>query len=247
MIAQEIDAVRQGPSVVGTPVRGRLQDRDRPACTVLRVERSINHSTEGTTGRGEETRIEPNSTAPTTLVVSHEASRTGAPRVAVELLHALREAGHRTVVVHRWGGPLEPAAQCGRRQPPRRAPACRARSAPPLAPHQGALRPSREGLGPTGDSAGPPRPRLVQHDRHLALGGGRVPDRRARSALRTRTARVELRPARILRTARHRPSLGRVRADLAGRLLHDCRARVGRRRRNGRGRDHAAPLTGRCR
>ncbi len=43
----------------------------------------------------------------TVLLVSHEASRTGAPRVAVELLSALRSCGIRTVVVHRWGGPLE--------------------------------------------------------------------------------------------------------------------------------------------
>jgi glycosyltransferase involved in cell wall biosynthesis len=53
------------------------------------------------------------------LVVSHEASRTGAPRVAVELLGALAAAGHRTTVLHRWGGPLSgeldaaAAAHCG--------------------------------------------------------------------------------------------------------------------------------------
>lgn len=39
-------------------------------------------------------------------VVSHEASRTGAPRVAVELLNALRQGGWSTTVVHRHGGPL---------------------------------------------------------------------------------------------------------------------------------------------
>lgn len=39
-------------------------------------------------------------------MVSHEASRTGAPRVAVSLLNALSECGWATSVVHRHGGPL---------------------------------------------------------------------------------------------------------------------------------------------
>ena len=49
------------------------------------------------------------------LVVSHEASRTGAPRVAVDLLTVLAPS-YRTVVVQRWGGPLESelAAAAGR-------------------------------------------------------------------------------------------------------------------------------------
>lgn len=58
---------------------------------------------------------------PTVLVVSHEASRTGAPKVAVHLLTALRKAGARTIVVHRWGGPmrheLDDAAGVGRLEP----------------------------------------------------------------------------------------------------------------------------------
>ena len=41
------------------------------------------------------------------LLVSHEASRTGAPRVGIEVIRAFRSAGFETVVVHRWGGPLE--------------------------------------------------------------------------------------------------------------------------------------------
>ena len=40
------------------------------------------------------------------LVVSHEASRTGAPRVAVEVLRALRLAGHEAHCVVRWPGPM---------------------------------------------------------------------------------------------------------------------------------------------
>lgn len=40
------------------------------------------------------------------LVVSHEASRTGAPRVAVEVLHALGAAELRCVAVLRWPGPM---------------------------------------------------------------------------------------------------------------------------------------------
>lgn len=40
------------------------------------------------------------------LIVSHEASRTGAPRVAVDILRALQPMDTRTVVVHRWGGPM---------------------------------------------------------------------------------------------------------------------------------------------
>jgi glycosyltransferase involved in cell wall biosynthesis len=42
------------------------------------------------------------------MLVSHEASRTGAPRVAIELAEALRAAGWQVVLVHRWGGPLKP-------------------------------------------------------------------------------------------------------------------------------------------
>lgn len=51
----------------------------------------------------------PISNPPRILVVSHEATRTGAPRVAVALLGALRGAGWSTTVVHRWGGPLTDA------------------------------------------------------------------------------------------------------------------------------------------
>lgn len=40
------------------------------------------------------------------LVVSHEATRTGAPRVAVEVVEALKAAGYEVVVVLRAGGPL---------------------------------------------------------------------------------------------------------------------------------------------
>lgn len=43
------------------------------------------------------------------LVVSHEATRTGAPRVAVDLVDAYRDAGWHTVAVLRWGGPLRSA------------------------------------------------------------------------------------------------------------------------------------------
>jgi glycosyltransferase involved in cell wall biosynthesis len=43
----------------------------------------------------------------TVLVVTHEASRTGAPKVALDLLDALQGGGWRTVAVLRWGGPLE--------------------------------------------------------------------------------------------------------------------------------------------
>lgn len=42
-------------------------------------------------------------------VVSHEASRTGAPRVAVSLLDALSSNGWSTTVLHRHGGPLRGA------------------------------------------------------------------------------------------------------------------------------------------
>lgn len=41
-------------------------------------------------------------------MVTHEASLTGAPKVAVDLLGALGEGGWQTVAVLRWGGPLEP-------------------------------------------------------------------------------------------------------------------------------------------
>lgn len=40
------------------------------------------------------------------MIVSHEASRTGAPRVAVDLVKVFAAAGWHTVVVLRWGGPL---------------------------------------------------------------------------------------------------------------------------------------------
>ena len=40
-------------------------------------------------------------------MVSHEASLTGAPRVAREVIRALQSHGYKTEVVHRWGGPLE--------------------------------------------------------------------------------------------------------------------------------------------
>lgn len=42
------------------------------------------------------------------LVVSHEASRTGAPRVAVTLTEALVKAGFEVTVRLRWRGPLQP-------------------------------------------------------------------------------------------------------------------------------------------
>lgn len=45
--------------------------------------------------------------APRVLVVSHEATRTGAPRVALDLLGAFAGAGWETVCALRWGGPLE--------------------------------------------------------------------------------------------------------------------------------------------
>ncbi|MFN8052895.1 MAG: glycosyltransferase [Acidimicrobiales bacterium] len=40
------------------------------------------------------------------LIASHEASRSGVPRVTVHLTKALRSAGFETVVSQRWGGPL---------------------------------------------------------------------------------------------------------------------------------------------
>jgi glycosyltransferase involved in cell wall biosynthesis len=40
------------------------------------------------------------------MVVTHEATRTGAPKVALELLRALEAQGAETVAVLRWGGPL---------------------------------------------------------------------------------------------------------------------------------------------
>lgn len=45
----------------------------------------------------------------TVIVVSHEASRTGAPIVAGAVLRALRKRGVPTHLVLRWGGPLESA------------------------------------------------------------------------------------------------------------------------------------------
>jgi hypothetical protein len=41
------------------------------------------------------------------LVVTHEATRTGAPIVAAQVADAIRRAGIRTVVVSRWPGPLD--------------------------------------------------------------------------------------------------------------------------------------------
>jgi glycosyltransferase involved in cell wall biosynthesis len=41
-----------------------------------------------------------------TLLVSHEATRTGAPRVAIAVAQALEQAGHSVVIVLRIGGPL---------------------------------------------------------------------------------------------------------------------------------------------
>lgn len=51
------------------------------------------------------------------LVVSHEASRTGAPRVAVDVAAALADDGWDTVALVRWAGPLEAdlGAATGRR------------------------------------------------------------------------------------------------------------------------------------
>lgn len=43
------------------------------------------------------------------MVVSHEASRTGAPRVAISLLKVLDEMGWTTAIVHRHGGPMRSA------------------------------------------------------------------------------------------------------------------------------------------
>ena len=39
------------------------------------------------------------------IVVSHEASRTGAPQVAGDVLRALADIAEETVLIHRWGGP----------------------------------------------------------------------------------------------------------------------------------------------
>ena len=44
--------------------------------------------------------------APHVLLVSHEASRSGAPKVAVEVAAALRDAGSEVTTVLRWDGPL---------------------------------------------------------------------------------------------------------------------------------------------
>lgn len=58
------------------------------------------------------------------LLVSHEASLTGAPRVAVDILEAARALFDERVVVIRWGGPLIPelaaAATRARLEPFRR-------------------------------------------------------------------------------------------------------------------------------
>ena len=40
------------------------------------------------------------------LVVSHEATRTGAPKMAIEVARSLQEAGYAVHVLLRWGGPL---------------------------------------------------------------------------------------------------------------------------------------------
>lgn len=40
------------------------------------------------------------------LVVSHEASRTGAPRAAIEVVRSLESLGLRRIVILRWPGPL---------------------------------------------------------------------------------------------------------------------------------------------
>jgi glycosyltransferase involved in cell wall biosynthesis len=40
------------------------------------------------------------------LVVSHEATRTGAPKIAIEVARSLQEAGYAVHVLLRWGGPL---------------------------------------------------------------------------------------------------------------------------------------------
>jgi glycosyltransferase involved in cell wall biosynthesis len=42
----------------------------------------------------------------TVLLVSHEATRTGAPRIAVQLARALEACGHRVTTLLRWDGPL---------------------------------------------------------------------------------------------------------------------------------------------
>ena len=44
---------------------------------------------------------------PRVLVVSHEASRTGAPRIAVEIVSAIQERDWDRYVVLRWPGPLQ--------------------------------------------------------------------------------------------------------------------------------------------
>ena len=40
------------------------------------------------------------------LVVNHEASLSGAPRVALDVVKALRAEGDEVILVHRWGGPF---------------------------------------------------------------------------------------------------------------------------------------------
>lgn len=40
------------------------------------------------------------------LVVSHEASRTGAPKVAIDVLRSVAESGYSSILVARWGGSL---------------------------------------------------------------------------------------------------------------------------------------------
>jgi glycosyltransferase involved in cell wall biosynthesis len=43
----------------------------------------------------------------TVLLVSHEATRTGAPRIAVQLARSLRACGYDVTTLLRWNGPLE--------------------------------------------------------------------------------------------------------------------------------------------
>jgi glycosyltransferase involved in cell wall biosynthesis len=50
----------------------------------------------------------PASTARDVLLVSHEATRTGAPKVAVQLARALGSCGYRVTTLLRWDGPLRP-------------------------------------------------------------------------------------------------------------------------------------------
>ena len=55
------------------------------------------------------------------LVVNHEASRSGAPMVALSMVRVLRAAGYEVVVIQRWGGVLvrefDAAADVSQREP----------------------------------------------------------------------------------------------------------------------------------